>query len=120
MRLSQKIRDFKECSSDLQSLPREQTALESELHEFELNLHKYESATDSIESKSTSASSTSSRKENKRCHDYKEIQDFHALIAKTGTFIFTGALIIKARWKMLFMKVIPYFVTRNIYVKSPN
>lgn len=79
VRLSQKIRDFKE-SCQLQTLSQEQTTLESELREFESNLHKYESATGS---KPTSA--TSSNKENKKCNDYKGIQDFHALIAKTGT-----------------------------------
>lgn len=81
VRLSQKIRDFKE-SCQLESLSQEQTALESELREFELNLHKYESATGGV-GKPTSAAS--SNKANKSCHDYKEIQDFHALIAKTGT-----------------------------------
>ncbi|RLU24815.1 hypothetical protein DMN91_002905 [Ooceraea biroi] len=80
MRLSQKIRDFKE-SCQLQTLSQEQTALESDLREFESNLHKYESATGSV-GKPTSAASSSM--ENKRRHDYKEIQDFHALIAKTG------------------------------------
>ncbi|XP_028045101.1 coiled-coil domain-containing protein 112 [Monomorium pharaonis] len=81
-RLSQKIRDFQE-SSQLQAatLSQEQTALESELREFESNLHKYENATGSI-GKPTSAAS--SNKENKKCYDYKEIEDFHELIAKTG------------------------------------
>lgn len=79
VKLSQKIRDFKE-SCQLQTLSQEQTTLESELHEFESNLHKYESATDS---KPTSVTSTN--KENKKCNDYKGIQDFHALITKTGT-----------------------------------
>ncbi|XP_029173360.1 coiled-coil domain-containing protein 112-like [Nylanderia fulva] len=78
VRLSEKIRDFKE-SCQLQTLSQEQTALESELREFQSNLHKYESATGS---KPTFA--TSSNKENKKCNDYKGIQDFHALIAKTG------------------------------------
>ncbi|KAL6419893.1 hypothetical protein ACFW04_011003 [Cataglyphis niger] len=68
VRLSQKIRDFKE-SCQLETLSQEQITLESELREVESNLHKYQSATDS---KSTS------------CNDYKGIQDFHALIAKTG------------------------------------
>lgn len=81
MRLSQRIRDLRESSSQLQTLSQEQTALESELREFESNLHKYESATGST-GKPTSAAS--SNMENKRRHDYKEIQDFHALIAKTG------------------------------------
>lgn len=78
VKLSQKIRDFKE-SCQLQILSQEQTTLESELHEFESNLHKYESATNS---KPTSV--TFSNKENKKCNDYKGIEDFHALITKTG------------------------------------
>lgn len=80
VKLSRKIRDFKE-SCQLETLSQEQTTLESELREFESSLHKYESATGNI-GKSTSAAF--SNKENKRCHDYKEIHDFHALIAKTG------------------------------------
>lgn len=78
VRLSQKIRDFKE-SCQLETLSQEQITLESELREVESNLHKYESATDS---KPTSV--TSSKKESKKCNDYKGMQDFHALIAKTG------------------------------------
>ncbi|XP_050460801.1 LOW QUALITY PROTEIN: coiled-coil domain-containing protein 112-like [Cataglyphis hispanica] len=78
VRLSQKIRDFKE-SCQLETLSQEQITLESELREVESNLHKYQSATDS---KPTSV--TSSNKESKKCNDYKGIQDFHALIAKTG------------------------------------
>ncbi|XP_070165299.1 coiled-coil domain-containing protein 112 [Polyergus mexicanus] len=78
VKLSQKIRDFKEsCQS--RTLSQEQITLESELHEFESNLNKYESATDS---KPTSV--TFSNKENKKCNDYKGIQDFYALITKTG------------------------------------
>ncbi|XP_012219446.1 coiled-coil domain-containing protein 112-like isoform X2 [Linepithema humile] len=80
VRLSRKIRDFKE-SCQLETLSQEQTSLESELREFESSLHKYESATGNI-GKPTSAAFFN--KENKRCHDYKEIHDFHALIAKTG------------------------------------
>lgn len=79
IRLSQKIQDFKE-SCQLQTLSQEQTILESELREFESNLHKYESATGG-----NPTSVTSSNKENKKCNDYMGIQDFHALIAKTGT-----------------------------------
>ncbi|XP_072750360.1 uncharacterized protein [Anoplolepis gracilipes] len=78
VKLSQKIRDFKK-SCQLETLSQEQTTLESELREFESNLHKYESATGS---KPTFA--TSSNKKNKKCDDYKGIQDYHALIAKTG------------------------------------
>jgi len=82
VKLSQKIRDFQEsCQLQIATLSQDQTALESELREFESNLHKYENATGSI-GKSTSAAS--SNKENKRCYDYKEIKDFHELIAKTG------------------------------------
>lgn len=75
LRLSQRIRDFKE-SCQVQALSQEQAALESELREFQSNLHKYE--------KSVTGKPTSSNMENKRRHDYKEIQDLHALIAKTG------------------------------------
>ncbi|GAB1862926.1 Coiled-coil domain-containing protein 112 [Camponotus japonicus] len=78
IRLSQKIQDFKE-SCQLQTLSQEQTTLESELREFESNLHKYESATGG-----NPTSVTSSNKENKKCNYYMGIQDFHALIAKTG------------------------------------
>lgn len=77
--MSQKIQDFKE-SCELQALSQEQTTLESELREFESNLHKYESATGGKLS-----SVTFSNKENKKCNDYSGIQDFHALIAETGT-----------------------------------
>lgn len=82
MKLSQKIRDFQEsCQLQSTTLSQEQTVLESELCEFESNLHKYENATGNI-GKSTAAFSN---KENKRCCDYKEIEDFQELIAKTGT-----------------------------------
>ncbi|KAL0131859.1 hypothetical protein PUN28_003012 [Cardiocondyla obscurior] len=81
LRLSQKIRDLQEsCQLQTTTLSQEQTALESELREFESNLHKYENATGSIGKPMSSASS----KEKKKCHDYKEIEDFHELIAKTG------------------------------------
>ncbi|XP_071646759.1 uncharacterized protein [Temnothorax longispinosus] len=81
VKLSQKIRDFQEtCQLQTTTLSQEQTALESELREFESNLHKYENATGSI-GKPTSAASS---KENKKCYDYKEIENFHELIAKTG------------------------------------
>lgn len=88
MRLSQKIRDFEEsCQLQTTTLSQEQTALESELREFESNLHKYENATGNIgKPKSVAAS-----KENKKCYDYKEIENFHELITKTGipnTFAF--------------------------------
>ncbi|KYN03048.1 PREDICTED: coiled-coil domain-containing protein 112-like [Cyphomyrmex costatus] len=82
LKLSQKIREFQEsCQQQITTLSQERTVLESELHEFESNLHKYENTTGSI-SKPTSA--VSSNKENKRCYDYKEIEDLHDLIAKTG------------------------------------
>jgi len=81
MRVSRKIQDFKETSCQLRTLSQEQTALESELRGFESNLLKYESVTGSFD-KPTSAGS--SNMENKRRHDYKEVHDFHALIAKTG------------------------------------
>ncbi|KAL6419894.1 hypothetical protein ACFW04_011003 [Cataglyphis niger] len=45
VRLSQKIRDFKE-SCQLETLSQEQITLESELREVESNLHKYQSYTD--------------------------------------------------------------------------
>lgn len=65
-------------------MSQEQTILESELREFQINLHKYESAIGST-GKSPSVASSSTAKRNKKGQDYKEIQDFHALIAKTGT-----------------------------------
>lgn len=81
MKLSQKIRNFQEsCQLQNTTLPQEQTALESELCEFESNLHKYENATSSI----GKSMSVSPNKENKRCYDYKKIEDFQELIAKTG------------------------------------
>jgi len=79
MRVSRKIQDFKE-SCQLRTLSQEQTALESELRGFESNLPKYEKVIGSV-GKPTFAGSAM---ENKRRHDYKEIHDFHALIAKTG------------------------------------
>lgn len=82
MKLSQKIRDFQEsCQLQATTLSQEQTSLESELHEFESNLHKYENATGSIGKPTSGAAS----KENKKDYDYKEIENFHELIAKTGT-----------------------------------
>ncbi|XP_011687140.1 PREDICTED: coiled-coil domain-containing protein 112-like isoform X2 [Wasmannia auropunctata] len=82
VRLSRKIRDFQNfCQLQTATLSQEQTALESELREFESNLHKYENATGSI-GKPTSAAT--SNKENKKCCDYKAIENFHELIAKTG------------------------------------
>lgn len=80
MRLSQKIKNLK-ISCQLESLSQEQTVLQSELREFEMNLRNYESAIGSL-NKPTSV--VSCNKENKKCHDYKDIDDFHALIAKTG------------------------------------
>lgn len=99
MKLSQKIRDFQEsCQLQSTTLPQEQTALESELCEFESNLHKYENATGSI---SKSMSTAFSNKENKRCCDYKEIEDFQELIAKTGIeHLHSPALAIKVRSKI--------------------
>lgn len=82
MKLSQKIRDFQEsCQLQATTLSQEQTSLESELREFESNLHKYENATGSIGKPTSGAAS----KENKKDYDYKEIENFHELIAKTGT-----------------------------------
>lgn len=83
MRLSQKMRDFQE-SCQFESLSQEQKTLESELREFEVNLPKYQITSHNV-SKSTVAST--SNKNVKSSQDYKEVQDFHALIAKTGITI---------------------------------
>lgn len=92
MKLSQKIREFEE-SCRFESLSQEQVTLESELCDFELNLHKYQNVTRNV-NKATFAASSS--KNIKGSQDYKEIQDFHALIAKTGkhipTFIFVSII----------------------------
>ncbi|XP_014483136.1 PREDICTED: coiled-coil domain-containing protein 112-like [Dinoponera quadriceps] len=80
IRLSQKIRDFQE-SCRIESLSQEQTTLESEVREFKLNLHKYENVTRNVNKPTFAASSNKNAKGSK---DYKEIQDFQALIAKTG------------------------------------
>lgn len=83
MKLSQKIRDFEE-SCQFESLTQEQTTLESELREFELNLHKYENVTRNINKPTFAASSSKNVKGNQ---DYKEVQDFNALIAKTSKIL---------------------------------
>ncbi|XP_011065187.1 PREDICTED: coiled-coil domain-containing protein 112-like [Acromyrmex echinatior] len=82
LKLSQKIRNFQEsCQQKIATLSQEQTALESELREFESNLHKYE---DTISRIGKPTSAMSANKENKRCYNYKKIEDLHELIAKTG------------------------------------
>ncbi|XP_032683526.1 coiled-coil domain-containing protein 112-like isoform X2 [Odontomachus brunneus] len=80
VKLSQKIRDFEE-SCQFESLTQEQTTLESELREFELNLHKYQNVTRNVNKPTFAASSSKNVKDSQ---DYKEVQEFHALIAKTG------------------------------------
>ncbi|XP_076231231.1 uncharacterized protein LOC143177253 [Calliopsis andreniformis] len=78
IKISQKIQDLKEFCP-VQSLMEEQTEIEAELREFEPQLHKYENV------QKNPISLRQSRTENRKGkQDYKEVQDFHTLVTRTG------------------------------------
>ncbi|KZC07973.1 hypothetical protein WN55_09036 [Dufourea novaeangliae] len=78
-KLSQKMQDLKKSCSIRDTLAQEQTLLDSELRDFEPQLQKCEMLRkDALISSQTRVDN---RKENQ---DYKDAQDFHALVAKTG------------------------------------
>nr|XP_012141435.1 PREDICTED: coiled-coil domain-containing protein 112-like [Megachile rotundata] len=80
IKLSQKMQDLKK-SCCVQSLLEEQAVIESELREFQPNLQKYENIQKSVSQSALYASRTENKKENQ---DYKDVHDFHALVALTG------------------------------------
>lgn len=72
------MQDFKKSCS-IQTLVDEQSALDTELREFQPQLQKYESV--QKRAMSLCQNRTESRKEKQ---DFKEVQDFHDLVARTG------------------------------------
>ncbi|XP_076162844.1 uncharacterized protein LOC143144375 isoform X2 [Ptiloglossa arizonensis] len=74
----QKMQDFKKSCS-IQNLVEEQTVLDAELREFEPQLQKYENIHKNV------LSSCQNRIGNKKeRQDYRDVEDFHTLVARTG------------------------------------
>ncbi|CAL7939020.1 unnamed protein product [Xylocopa violacea] len=81
IKLSQKMQDFKK-SCPIQSLMEETAVLDEELYEFEPNLQKYEKAQKSATLMSLSCPSKTENRNEKI--EYKDVDDFHSLVAVTG------------------------------------
>ncbi|XP_046824754.1 coiled-coil domain-containing protein 112-like [Vespa crabro] len=80
--ISKKLNDFKK-TCPLQTLSDDGNKLDSDLKEFSSRLHKYNTVNKTIKSSIIDLSSFD--KDKKKNHeDYEEIEDFHALIVKTG------------------------------------
>ncbi|XP_035740055.1 coiled-coil domain-containing protein 112-like [Vespa mandarinia] len=80
--ISKKLNDFKK-TCPLQTLSEDGNKLDSDLKEFSSRLHKYNTVNKTIKSSIINLSSFD--KDKKKNHeDYEEIEDFHALIVKTG------------------------------------
>lgn len=73
------MQDFKKSCS-IQNLVEEQTVLDAELREFEPQLQKYENIHKNV------LSSCQNRIGNKKeRQDYRDVEDFHTLVARTGS-----------------------------------
>ncbi|KOX69626.1 hypothetical protein WN51_05181 [Melipona quadrifasciata] len=81
IKLSRKMQDF-EKSCPIQALTEEGGALNSELHELDFDLDKYEKAQKNATLLSLSCKSKVKNKREKS--EYKDTDDFHALVAVTG------------------------------------
>ncbi|XP_076230191.1 uncharacterized protein LOC143174176 [Nomia melanderi] len=79
-KLLQKIQDLKRSCSVRETLAQEQTVLDNELRDFEPQLQKCEKL------QRNALSSSQGRLENRKEKlDYSNVQDFHVLVAKTGS-----------------------------------
>ncbi|KAK2582562.1 hypothetical protein KPH14_004853 [Odynerus spinipes] len=80
--LSKRLDDFKK-TCPLQTLIEEGSKLDSEVKEFAWCLDRYSTVNTEIKSSMVDVSSFDKEKK-KECEDYEEVQDFYALVAKTG------------------------------------
>nr|XP_034181504.1 coiled-coil domain-containing protein 112-like [Osmia lignaria] len=78
IKLSQKMQDLKK-SCCIEPLMQEQAVLEAELREFQPSIQKYENL-----QKNVTSSGSNKMETKKETQDYKDVHDFHALVALTG------------------------------------